>query len=63
MTTAAQFQHGKQFVTPEGKIITVKAFVTIHQLQHVECYENNTQYKPTDLTEVHEEAEASSPGH
>lgn len=61
MATKEQFPHGKQFVTASGKLITVKAFVTIHQLQHIECYEDSTNYKPNELTEVHEEAEAHSP--
>lgn len=63
MATKEQFPHGKQFVTTTGKLITVKAFVTINHLQHIECYEDKGNYKPEGLTPVHEEAEAYSPNH
>ncbi len=38
-----EFIHLKEYVTQSGKIITMKALVTIHGIEYIECYENNKQ--------------------
>lgn len=42
----------KEFATKSGRIITMKALITIHNKQFVECYENNNRYQAEELTEV-----------
>lgn len=42
----------KEFATKTGGIITMKALITIHDKQFVECYENNDRYSAEELTEV-----------
>ncbi|MEA4975976.1 MAG: hypothetical protein VB046_09600 [Paludibacter sp.] len=50
------FNHGKQYGTQTGCIITMKALITIttpeYSEQLVECYEDKTRYKPDDLIEI-----------
>jgi len=46
------FTHQKEFVTPEGKIITMKALVTMHNVQYVDSYESETRYPAELLQEV-----------
>jgi hypothetical protein len=49
-----EFIHEKEFVTNSGEIITMKALVTIHGQQFIECYENNIRYKVEELQELQE---------
>ena len=44
--------HKKEFATKTGRIITMKALVTIHGKQYVECYEDGNRYEAKELTEV-----------
>lgn len=44
--------HKKEFATKSGRIITMKALITIHDKQFVECYENDKRYPADDLIEV-----------
>jgi len=46
------FINGKEFGTTNGAFISMKALITIHGEQHVECYENNNRYKISELTET-----------
>lgn len=48
------FEHNKQFHFKKnsGEIITMKALVTIHDTQFVECYESNQRYPAESLCEV-----------
>ena len=46
------FIHQKEFVTGSGKQISMKALVTIHGVQFVECYENDQRYSATELQEI-----------
>jgi len=48
------FTHQKQYVTPEAKVITMKALITMHGIQSVDCYENETRYPAELLQEVKE---------
>ena len=48
------FTHQKQYVTPEAKVITMKALITMHGVQLVNCYENETRYAVELLEEVKE---------
>ena len=45
-----KFNHLKAFTTDNGKIVTMKALLTIHGEQFVEVNENSTRYKSTELT-------------
>lgn len=47
-----KFEHLKQFGTPTGATITMKALVTIHDEEFVECYEDNTRHKASELIRV-----------
>jgi len=46
------FIHQKEFSTPGGKIVRMKALVTIHGIQFVECYENDHRYPATEIQEI-----------
>jgi len=43
------FTHQQPFRTTHGDIVTMKALVTVHEVQHVECYETKEKYRPVDL--------------
>ena len=47
-----EFKHKKEYVTPECKLITMKALVTMHGVQYVDSYENETRYPAESLQEV-----------
>jgi len=47
-----EFNHKKEFVTPAGKLITMKSLVTMHGVQYVDSYETDTRYPAESLQEV-----------
>jgi len=48
-----EFKYNKELVVKEtGKVITMKALVTIHKQQFVDCNENENRYPATELEEV-----------
>jgi len=46
------FIHLKEFVTHEGKLISMKSLITVHGTQFVECYESTNRYPAEVLQEV-----------
>jgi len=46
------FIHQKEFINPDGKMITMKALITMHGVQSMECYENDQRYQVEGLQEV-----------
>jgi len=46
------FSYLKEFVTPAGKLITMKALITMHGVQSVDCIENDQRYPAIGLQEV-----------
>lgn len=46
------FTHQKEFSTPGGKIVRMKALISIHGRQFVECYDCRTLIQACDLDEV-----------
>jgi hypothetical protein len=52
MNQPIKFVHRKEFATGSGLTITMKALVTIHGVQYVECYEDNMRYPVSQLVAV-----------
>jgi len=48
-TSKLTFEHGKQYGTASGAIISIKALITMRGEQYVECYENNNRYRASEL--------------
>jgi len=49
MKNQLTFTYLKEFVTNTGKIIKLKALITINGVQSVECIENDKRYPATEL--------------
>ena len=52
MDNQIKFEYNKEFATGSGYTITMKALVTIHGVQYVECHEDNHRYPAIALVPV-----------
>ena len=44
-----KFNHEAPFRNPAGDVVTMKAKVTMHGVEHIECYEDLERYRPEEL--------------